>query len=203
MKQLIKDVLNDMSTGQISLSSNGARELIATTITAALKTKGSYKEYTDYELDEQKARASWVCSICGENTFEVDSDYIGSGTNHLGCEMKTWNEIKDHIDEKDPRDDGDYYMGPDGHYERYGDIPHELSNDDSDKNVKLRDEVFEIQKQLFEDAGDGTLLKVKDDEVYHVVKHLGYDTKDKKQTIVGKISKSQLNNLYPWHEEEQ
>ena len=37
------------------------------------------------------------------------------------------------------------------------------------------------------------------DEVYHVVKHLGYDTKDKKQTVVGKISKSQLNNIYPLH----
>ena len=92
MKQLIKDVLDDMSTGQINLSSSSARKLIATTITAALKTKGSYKEYTEYELDEQKARASWVCDICGENTFEVDSDYIGSGTNHLGCELKAEGE---------------------------------------------------------------------------------------------------------------
>ena len=195
MKQLIKDVLDDMSTGQINLSSADARKLIATTITAVLKTKGSYKEYTDYELDEQKASASWVCDICGKNTFEVDGDYIGSGTNHLGCELK--------IEMGNEADAADYYTGPDGHYERYGDIPHSLSNDDSDENVKLRDEMFEKQKQLFEDAGDGTLLKVKDDEVYHVVKHLGYDTKDKKQTVVGKISESQLNNLYPWHEEEQ
>ena len=101
MKQLIKDVLDDMSTGQINLSSNGARELIATTITAALKTKGSYKEYTEYELDEQEARASWVCDICGENTFEVDSDYIGSGTNHLGCELELNIKMK-HSD--DPRE---------------------------------------------------------------------------------------------------
>jgi len=101
MKQLIKDVLDDMSTGQINLSSNGARELIATTITAALKTKGSYKEYTDYELDEQKARASWVCSICGENTFEVDSDYVGSGTNHLGCELKSQEDIDEYIEDID------------------------------------------------------------------------------------------------------
>ena len=88
MKQIIKDVLDDMSTGQINLGSDAARKVIANTITAALKTKGSYKEYTDYELDEQKARASWVCSICGKNTFEIDSDYIGSGTNHLGCELR-------------------------------------------------------------------------------------------------------------------
>ena len=101
MKTLIKNVLDDMSIGQINLSSNSARELIATTITAALKTKGSYKEYTDYELDEQKARASWVCSICGENTFEVDSDYIGSGTNHLGCELKSEKEIDEYVEDID------------------------------------------------------------------------------------------------------
>ena len=99
MKQLIKDVLDDMSTGQINLSSSSARKLIATTITAALKTKGSYKEYTEYELEEQQARASWVCSICGKNTFEVDGDYIGSGTNHLGCELESENDKKSYIND--------------------------------------------------------------------------------------------------------
>ena len=88
MKQLIKDVLDDMSTGQINLSSNSARKLIAATITAALKAKGSYKEYTDYEFDEQKAIASWVCKICGKSTYEVEYDYIGSGANHLSCEYR-------------------------------------------------------------------------------------------------------------------
>ena len=197
MKQIIMDVLDDMSMGQINLGSEGARKVIANTITAALKTKGSYKEYTDYELDEQKARASWVCSICGKNTFEVDSDYIGSGTNHLGCEIrleqdenyrkKNWSQKKhedkvfgeyaEDIDEQAYAQGrgSSHHIGPDGHYE----------------------------KDLYEDVGDGTLLKVKDDEVYHIIKHLGYDTKDKKQTVVGKISESQLNNLYPWHEEEQ
>ena len=121
MKQLIKDVLHDMSAGQIDISSTGACELIATTITAALKTKGSYKEYTDYELDEQRARASWVCSICGESTFEVDYDYIGSGANHLGCEMKTWEEIKDYVEDIDEQAyaqgrGSSYYVDDNGHY---------------------------------------------------------------------------------------
>jgi len=89
MKQIIMNVLDDMSESQINLASEAARKTVSSLISAALKTKGSYTEYTDYELDEQKARASWVCSICGENTFEVDSDYIGSGTNHLGCELKS------------------------------------------------------------------------------------------------------------------
>ena len=36
------------------------------------------KEYLDY----------WTCDICNENTHEVNYDYLGSGTNHLGCELK-------------------------------------------------------------------------------------------------------------------
>ena len=89
MKQIIKDVLDDMSDSQINLASETARETVSSLISAALKTKGSYIVFTDYELDEQKARASWVCSICGKSTYDVDYDYIGSGTNHLGCELKS------------------------------------------------------------------------------------------------------------------
>jgi len=101
MKKLIKEVLDDLKYSQINLESKSAREMIANLISAALKTKGSYKEYTDYELDEQKARAAWVCSICGENTFEVDYDYIGSGYNHLGCELKSQKEIDEYIEDID------------------------------------------------------------------------------------------------------
>ena len=36
------------------------------------------KEYLDY----------WKCDICDENTHEVDYDYLGNGTNHLGCELQ-------------------------------------------------------------------------------------------------------------------
>ena len=36
------------------------------------------KEYLDY----------WTCDLCGKHTHEVDYDYLGSGTNHLGCELK-------------------------------------------------------------------------------------------------------------------
>ena len=101
MKQLIMDVLDDMSTGQINLESEASRKLIANTIMAAIKTKGDWfldlstfdggpkLDTPIYEKsDEQQARESWVCSICGKSTYEVDYDYIGSGTNHLGCELK-------------------------------------------------------------------------------------------------------------------
>jgi hypothetical protein len=88
MKQLIMDVLEDMSGGQVNLASEAARRMVATTITAVLKTKGSYTVFTEYELEEQKARGAWVCDICDKSTFEVEDDYLGSGTNHLGCELE-------------------------------------------------------------------------------------------------------------------
>ena len=30
----------------------------------------------------------WVCNICGGDTSQVEYDYLGSGTNHLECELK-------------------------------------------------------------------------------------------------------------------
>jgi len=41
------------------------------------------KEYLDY----------WTCDICDENTHEVDYDYLGNGTNHLGCELQMENSL--------------------------------------------------------------------------------------------------------------
>jgi len=30
----------------------------------------------------------WECEHCGEDTSNVDYDYIGSGYNHLQCDLK-------------------------------------------------------------------------------------------------------------------
>ena len=105
MKQLIKDVLEDMSQDQINLASETARETIATVIISAIRAsdKGWYldldhseeREKEDKKIlesrktEEWKVKESWVCSICGKNTYDVDWDYIGSGTNHLGCELES------------------------------------------------------------------------------------------------------------------
>ena len=97
MKQIIKDVLDDMSNSQVNLGSSAARKMVSTLISTALESKGSYTEYSDSEIEEQNARATWVCSICGENTADVDYDYLGSGTNHLGCEMNSWDEIEEYV----------------------------------------------------------------------------------------------------------
>ena len=88
MKKIIKDVLSDMSESQINLGSESAREMIASLVSAALKTKGEYTKHTNDNLEEQEARKTWVCSICGKNTYDIDWDYIGSGTNHLSCEVR-------------------------------------------------------------------------------------------------------------------
>ena len=101
MKQIIKDVLDDMSNSQVNLGSSAARKMISTLISSALESKGTYTEYGDDEIEEQNARESWTCSICGESTYEVEYDYIGSGTNHLGCELKSQEEIDEYIEDID------------------------------------------------------------------------------------------------------
>ena len=101
MKQIIKDVLDDMSNSQVNLGSSAARKMVSTLISTALESKGCYTEYDDSEIEEQNARATWVCSICGENTADVDYDYLGSGTNHLGCELKSQKEIDEYIEDID------------------------------------------------------------------------------------------------------
>ena len=56
------------------------------------KIRSMYRRETDtYDLSfEEKTEIenSWICNICGDSTFEVEYDYIGSGTNHLQCELK-------------------------------------------------------------------------------------------------------------------
>ena len=104
MKQLIMDVLEDMSNDQVNLASEIARETIANIIVATIRSKGKgwylnlnhpkEQEEADKKMieshmtEEQKARESWVCSICGKNTYNIVWDYIGSGTNHYYLQMQ-------------------------------------------------------------------------------------------------------------------
>jgi hypothetical protein len=56
------------------------------------KIRSMYRRETDtYDLsfdEKTEIENSWVCNICGKSTFEVEYDYMGSGTNHLECELK-------------------------------------------------------------------------------------------------------------------
>ena len=160
MKQLIKNILNDISKTQVNLESEAAQDMITNLIMAGIKSKGWYlnlgKAHHDDNLDtagypvkkidkwltrdidevqmideykdivenldksdmekkmtwedsikeEQEARDTWVCGICNESTYDVDWDYVGSGTNHLECELE--------IEMKDDKDTDYIFESPDG-----------------------------------------------------------------------------------------
>ena len=156
MKQIIKDVLNDMSDSQINLASDTARETVSSLISAALKTKGSYTEYDDSEIEEQNARETWVCEICGKNTFDVGVDYIGSGTNHLGCELEVESNntaginpnIAEDIDETDKDKKVNWFDDDD--------IPEGLKRAKELSQQALDEGARSLQKQLYtEMTSDG------------------------------------------------
>ena len=153
MNKLIKEVLDDLKYSQVNFESKSAREMIANLISAALKAKGSYKEYTDYEIDEQKAKASWVCVICGKSTYELDYDYLGSGANHLSCELRL------EQDEKYREKNWSQKKHEDKVFNDYVEDIDEQAYAQGRKSSKDNS-----QKQLFEDAGDGHMLKVDEEK---------------------------------------
>ena len=125
MKQIILNVLKDMTKNQVNLGSEAARMVIANSITNALESNGIYRQHTEIELEKQKrpvfpeaknycSKKAWICSICGKNTYDVDWDYIGSNTNHLKCELE--NEMKNKLSEEivDDKSKKYIYESPDG-----------------------------------------------------------------------------------------
>ena len=202
MKQLIMDVLDDMSNDQINLASETARETIANIIVATIRSKGKgwylnlnhtkeqeeedKKLLESHKTDEWKVKESWVCSICGKNTYDVDWDYIGSGTNHLGCELelemgvrreKNWSQKKHEEkvfnEEKirtvfgDSRDlteakiarGGDRRKGD----RREREYPYNSFVKDKQEQIKARGVIKpkkRVKKKFYEDMGDGHMLEV-------------------------------------------
>ena len=53
----------------------------------------------------------------------------------------------------------------------------------------------EKERELIKNKDDLSPRHENKDEIYAVVKHLGYDTKNKTQTVIGKIKQSQWENL--------
>ena len=85
IRELIKLYPNDMEFG------GKVRELFWERDTAGHPVK-KIDEWLTRDIEEQKAREIWICSICNKSTYDVDWDYIGSGTNHLGCELQDLHE---------------------------------------------------------------------------------------------------------------
>jgi hypothetical protein len=186
MKQIIMDVLNDMSHSQVNLGSDAARKMVSTLISTALKSKGCYTEYDDSEIEEQNARETWVCSICGKNTADVDYDYIGSGTNQLGCELEIEIDNKLTIIEnnsrKNPKDDADYYTGPEpadaqGRKSSYIQGSEEIDGMYTDDEVKGWEEAVGYKEpvQTLEDGGGITYREKNWLQKKHENKVFGHD----------------------------
>lgn len=62
-------------------------------------TKKQFKTETRHDMggsyeDEVKETDGWNCSYCGENTFEIESDYL-VGVDHLSCLLKYDTEKKE------------------------------------------------------------------------------------------------------------
>ena len=103
MKEIVKaclDRYNNTSHSNVELSN---------LIIGAIKTNGWYLNLnnddicehnndlnsTCSECDELQARESWVCSICGKSTYEVDYDYLVHPKLHLSCVLKEEAKGKD------------------------------------------------------------------------------------------------------------
>ena len=83
MKEKIIKALESFEE-QVNLASSAARNTIADKIVEELNRPSRAKQAVDFGNDESK----WICEYCGENTWDVYNDYMGSGTNHLKCELE-------------------------------------------------------------------------------------------------------------------
>ncbi len=50
------------------------------------------------KMYEKEYLEHWKCELCGDHTHVVDYDYLGSGTNHLKCELEYQNEYNSYLD---------------------------------------------------------------------------------------------------------
>lgn len=83
MKEKIVKVLGEFGE-QVNLASSAARNVIADKIVEELNKPSRAQQAVDFGNDESQ----WICEYCGGNTWDVYNDYMGSGTNHLKCELE-------------------------------------------------------------------------------------------------------------------
>ena len=96
MEKLIDDVLKQYR--KTNLHSEAGRQVIVRAIMKEIRNpnRGYYLNMNKIdgripEVTDKEEEAKWVCQHCGESTFNVEYDYIGSGYNHLECDMKEEN----------------------------------------------------------------------------------------------------------------
>ena len=169
MKQIIKNALDDMATGQINLDSDATRETVSNLISDALKNKGAYKQYTKTELKKRNEKESWVCQTCGKSTYETEYDYLVHPKLHLGCALeeelkgKTIHEQYHEASSKAHEDDVAKALGhmdDDGNYITK-DIPEEKEEWDGRPiyQKQIDQKYAEYQRKLSEEIVDNKDVK--------------------------------------------
>ena len=116
MEKIIDTVLERLK--ETNLHSAVARQTIVRAIMKEIRSgKGFFLNMNSIDDDIPEAgdrleEAKWVCEHCGESTFYVEYDYIGSGSNHLQCDLK----------EEEKMGSGIKHFADDFHEGRDGDI---------------------------------------------------------------------------------
>lgn len=117
MKDIIKDVLSQYKGKQMNLESVAAIDLLSSEIEKAINgynkdglphhsnvlAEGLYPWHNPHDkrskensfVNTESLAIDWTCDICDEDTSKVDYDYIGSGTNHLSCELQKAHEAEE------------------------------------------------------------------------------------------------------------
>jgi len=83
LKDKIIEVLGSFGE-QVNLSSSAAKNAIADAIVEKLNEPSETQKRIEFDND----KSQWICEYCGGNTWDVYNDYMGSGTNHLKCELE-------------------------------------------------------------------------------------------------------------------
>ena len=104
MKQIIKKVLDGMSGSQMNLESEGAREVIASTISSELKKRGHYREFPS-DNDETKHFADGFHEGQWEEDMERQDAFPHSFPG-LDVILKEKDKLSEQISETRPDGDG-------------------------------------------------------------------------------------------------
>ena len=115
MEKLIETVLEELR--DTNLHSAAGRQAIVKAIMKKIRSKtGWYLNMNTIdggvpEVGDKEEEAKWVCEHCGESTFEVEYDYIGSNYNHLQCDLKETKHFANDFHEGKDGDNNYVYSG--------------------------------------------------------------------------------------------
>jgi hypothetical protein len=116
MEKLIETVLEELR--DTNLHSAAGRQAVVKAIMKKIRSKTGWYlnmntidgERVPGETDKEE-EAKWVCEHCGESTFEVEYDYIGSNYNHLQCDLKETKHFANDFHEGKDGDNNYVYSG--------------------------------------------------------------------------------------------